>query len=414
MRAICFDVTVAGYLRARALARVWPAAMLGRLGTASLREVPEPRLPGPEWVELEVLGCGVCGTDLSTFTYSVSTALEPFGSFPAVLGHEVVARVARCSDAVDVVEVGQRVAVDPMISCAMRGFAGNEACGPCRGGHAATCLRSAEEGRTAFTDGPIGPGMMVGYHRDLPGGFAERMVAHQSQLYPVDDIDNRTAALIEPLSIAVHAVLSSPAREDEPVLVIGSGTIALGVVWALRATGFRGEVIAQTKRPHEARLAERLGASGTVKPGAEAREALLATGAAAHKPIVGAEVYAGGGFPLIFDCVGNRASLDQALRFASARGRIVVLGCAARVPDLDLTWLWARELSVRGFMGYGAEQWRGRTSHTFEVTRELLGETGTEVSELVTHTFPLSRFREALRAAGNHRRSGAVKVQVEP
>jgi L-iditol 2-dehydrogenase len=241
------------------------------------------------------------------------------------------------------------------------------------------------------------------------------MVAHEDQLFPVDDaLDDTSAALMEPLAIAVHAVLGSPPPEGGPVLVVGSGPIALGTVWALRATGYQGQIVAQTKRKHEAELARRLGASGVVKPGDEAREALVATGAQAYMPIVGPEVYAGGGFPAVFDCVGSAASLDQALRYSSPRGRIVVLGCAAVMPRLDLTFLWARELELQGYVGYGRETFRGEERHTFEIAQGLMLETGAPLRDLVTHVFPLAQFRDALGAAMNRARTESIKVLLDP
>jgi L-iditol 2-dehydrogenase len=131
-------------------------------------------------------------------------------------------------------------------------------------------------------------------------------------------------------------------------------------------------------------------------------------------PIVGEEVYSGGGFPLIFDCVGSGQTLTQGLRYVSPRGRIVMLGCAAQIPRLDLTFVWAREVGIQGFVGYGQEQWRGETRHTFEITRDLLVETAAPVERMVTHVFPLSQTHEALSAAGNRRRSGSVKVLFDP
>ena len=96
------------------------------------------------------------------------------------------------------------------------------------------------------------------------------------------------------------------------------------------------------------------------------------------------------------------------------RGRIVMIGCAAEIPKLDLTFVWARELRLRGSAGYGAESFRGETLHTFQVTNRLLAETSAPVGELVTHVFPLDQYRDALKAAANHRRSGAVKVVLQP
>src|SRR6185436_2315352 len=145
-------------------------------------------------------------------------------------------------------------------------------------------------------------------------------------------------------------------------------------IWALRAAGFQGEILAQVKRAHEVELARTLGASSVVAPGPDAREALIATGAQAYMPIVGAEVYSGGGFDVVYDCVGSAQSIEQSLRYTAPRGRIVLLGCAAQ-SKLDLTFLWARELDVKGFVGYGRESWRGGAAHTFDITMSQLVET---------------------------------------
>jgi threonine dehydrogenase-like Zn-dependent dehydrogenase len=275
---------------------------------------------------------------------------------------------------------------------------------------------AGEEGALILAgDRPLSPGLTIGYHRDLPGGWGERMVAHESQLFRLDPrVSSRAAVLMEPLSIGVHAVLNAPPGEDERVLVIGSGPIAFGTIWALRATGFRGGVIAQTKRPHEAALARAFGASEVVVPGVEARDALVATGAHAYQPIVGDEVFAGGGFTKVFDCVGSRSSVDQSLRYASPRGTVVLLGCAGELRRLDLSFLWSRELNLRGFVAYGQEEWRGAKRHTMEVTQELILETGAPVERLVTHVFPLNQYRDALSVAAHHGRHDAVRVVLTP
>ena len=413
MRAVTFNVTIPSYVVGKSLGRLTEAALFGRLSGVALRDVREPPLPGPDWVRLEIVKAGVCGTDVGTLTLDASPAMEPFGSFPAVLGHEILARVVEAGASVADLEAGQRVVVDPMLSCRVRGHA--EPCRSCAEGLHGTCERAGEEGETVVAGHKLRRGATIGFHADLPGGWGERMIAHRSQVFPVsDELPERSAVLVEPLSIGVHAVLRCRPFGPGPALVIGSGPIALATVWALRATGYQGELVAQTKRRHEADLARALGASDVVGPGVEARDALVDTGAQAYLPIVGDEVYAGGGFPLIFDCVGSGQSISQALRFAAPRARIVMLGCAAEIRKLDLTFLWARELDVRGFVGYGREEWRGADRHTFEVTHELLLETAPPVDRMVTHVYPLRQYRDALSAAANRRKSGSIKVLLDP
>ncbi len=412
-QAVRYRASVAGFALARTLGRVAPGVMFGPLGAVDMCAAPDPALPGPDWVRLEVSGCGVCGTDLSAISFASSPAMEPFASFPAVLGHEIVARVAEVGDGVLGLERGQRVSFDPTISCMVRGHV--EPCAACTQGHPPACERSGEEGETVIDGHPLAPGLTVGFHRDLPGGMGARVIAHVSQVYPLpDEVGDDIAVLTEPLAVATHAVLRMPLDDRGPVLVIGSGAIALGVIWALRATGFKGEAVSVVKRPHEAEAARRLGADRTVRPGAEARRALLDTGARAYKPIIGPEVFSGGGFPVVFDGVGNRSSLGLALDAARVRGHIAVLGCAGRIRDLELSFLWARELEVHGFVCYGAESWRGESLHTFRVVHRLMVTHGNALRALLTHNFPLDRYREALRTAADHARTGAIKVVLRP
>src|SRR5688500_7104385 len=121
MRAVTFNVSIPNYLTSKALGRLTDAAWFGRLSGVRYREVPEPALPDTDWVRLEVLKAGICGSDNGMLTYKGSPVMEPFASFPAVLGHQILARVIETGPAVRRVEAGQRVAVDPVISCTVRG-----------------------------------------------------------------------------------------------------------------------------------------------------------------------------------------------------------------------------------------------------------------------------------------------------
>jgi threonine dehydrogenase-like Zn-dependent dehydrogenase len=415
MKGVTFNVSVPHFLLAKTAGRISDSALYGLLSGVKMSDLPDPQLPGPDWVEIEVVAGGICGSDISNLTYSASPAMEPFGSFPAVLGHEIMGRVKSVGTNVSKMSQGQRVTVDPMISCTTRGYPPEDPCSSCSEGLHCTCERAGEDGVTLIGDEPLSRGLTIGYHRDLPGGWGQTVLAHESQVFPVDDaLSDNAAVLLEPLSIALHAVLRTPPEGEEPAFVIGSGTIALATIWALRATGFQGPILAQAKREHEQKLARTLGATDVVAPGFEARDALIDTGASAYMPVVGPEVFSGGGFPLIYDCVGNQGSLAQSLGFASPRGRIVVIGCVAEFKKLDLTFVWARELRIRGAVGYGLETWRGERRHTFEIAHDLLLETGAPVQDMVTHAYPLDQYRDALRAAANHRKSGAVKVVLQP
>jgi len=132
MRAVTFNVTVPKYLLGKAFGPMTESVLWGAASGVRLVDVPEVALPGQRWLRVEVLKAGICGTDIGNLTLKASPALEPFGSFPAVLGHEIVGRVLEVGPAVRRVEVGQRVVIDPMISCTMRGW--EEPCRACASG----------------------------------------------------------------------------------------------------------------------------------------------------------------------------------------------------------------------------------------------------------------------------------------
>ena len=379
-----------------------PAMTGGWMPWLALSHYPIPALRGPDWVRVRPLLAGICGSDTSLLTGRASPILSPFASFPAILGHEVVGVVEEAGSAASV-KAGDRVVVDPIISCFVRGL---DPCPPCRDGLPALCLHAA--------DGPLSPGMLIGYCRDLPGAWSEAMLAHASQLHPVPDaVSDEAAVVVEPLACSLHAVLAAPPAAGEKVLVVGGGTIGLGVVMALRLVHPQADVTAVVRHPLQARLAERLGATRVVLDhggdGAQ-RAALEVTGATAHRPLVGDEVLTGG-FELVFDGVGSRASVDATLRAVAPRGRLVLLGTAGELEHLDLTLAWARELRVIGSYVYGREASLPGTPHTFDYLLEkLAGPDAPPVAELVTHRFGLHRWRQAMGVATGRRRHASVKV----
>jgi threonine dehydrogenase-like Zn-dependent dehydrogenase len=386
----------------RLVGRRLPAMTGGWMPWLALSRYAIPALPGPGWVRIRPLLAGICGSDTALLTGRASPILSPFASFPAILGHEVVGVVEEAGSA-SAARLGERVVVDPIISCFVRGL---DPCPACRDGLPALCRHAA--------DGSLSPGMLIGYCRDLPGAWSEAMLAHASQLYRVPDaVSDEAAVLVEPLACSLHAVLAARPAPGEKVLVVGGGTIGLGVVLALRMLDPGADVTAVVRHRLQASLAERMGASRVVLDrGGDGprRAAVEVTGARAHRPIVGAEVLTGG-FDLVFDGVGSRGSVDASLRVVAPRGRLVLLGTAGELEHLDLTLAWARELRVIGSYVYGREASLPGAQHTFEYLLERLAEPGAPpVAEMVTHRFGLGRWRQAMVVATGRRRHASVKV----
>jgi L-iditol 2-dehydrogenase len=351
---------------------------------------PAEELPGPRWLRIRPVLTGVCGTDLAVLRARVSPVLGAFASFPAVLGHEIVGRVSELGADVENVSVGQRVVVDPFISCEMREL---PPCASCRRGLAYLCINAAE--------GRFAPGMLLGYCRDLRGGWSEEIVVHRSQIHLVPDrVSDRGAVLVEPFSVALHAVLKGPPPAGAKVLVLGGGTIGLCVVEALRAMAPSSRISMVTRHAFQAELGRQLGAGVVLeeRPGARRRAgkaAELSAEAREYWTELGGAVYAGG-FDWIYDCVGSNQSIDEALRVAGPRGHLVVVGCAGRM-FVDWTFTWARELHIEGSCGYGVEPNDPDQRHTFAIALDLLASGADEqLEQLVTHRFGLAQWAEAL------------------
>ena len=352
--------------------------------------------PGPDWVRLRPALAGICGTDMALLTGHASAILSPFASFPAVLGHEVVGTVE---------EDGRRVVVDPIIGCVVRGL---EPCRRCAVGQARFCERA--------TEGAISPGILIGFCADLPGGWSDAMTVHRSQLHPVPDtVPDEAAVLIEPFSVALHAVLAGPPAAGDRVLVIGAGTMGLLTVAALRVVAPEADVVLLARHQRQRAIGERLGA--TIEPagaGAAVRAAERHAGARLHRSILGQAVLTGG-FSQVYDAVGSRDSVTDALAVADAGGRVVLVGGPAELGGLDWTLAWARELRIDGTYVYGPEPSREGAPHTLdEAIRLVAAHPELRLAEMVTHTFPLEGWRRAMRTVLSRGSSDAIKVAFRP
>jgi threonine dehydrogenase-like Zn-dependent dehydrogenase len=379
-----------------------PRLLRGRMPWVGLDRFAPPALPGPDWVRLRPRLSGVCGTDMALLTGKTSAILSPFASFPAVLGHEVVANVTETGPGAGPWQVGDRVVLDPVLGCVPRGL---EPCRWCADGLPGLCIRGG--------DGSLAPAPMIGFSADLPGGWSDEMVAHVSQLHAVPaELSDEAAVLVEPLSVALHAVLAAPLPDDgEQVLVIGAGVVGLCTVAALRMLAPSAEVTLIARHPAQRQMGDRLGATLASDP---LEAAVRAVGARRHRPLVGEDVLTGG-FPTVYDCVGTARSLDAALRVAGPRARVVILGGPAIVRGLDWTLAWARELRIEGSYVYGMEQALPGVPHTMDAAMRLLAEQrDLPIGELVTHRFALEDWPRAMATALDRGRSEALKIVFSP
>ncbi|MDX1384259.1 MAG: alcohol dehydrogenase catalytic domain-containing protein [Thermoanaerobaculia bacterium] len=331
-----------------------------------LEELPLPQ-PAPGEVRIRVEACGVCGSDLHVY-HAPPREVAP----GMTLGHELVGAVDAVGEAVEGWAVGDRVAVEPLLSCGR--------CGRCRAGRETECLETG----------------LIGMH--APGGFADYVVAPAQRLFRLPPgLAPELAALTEPLAVALHALDRGGLEPGEDFLVLGGGAVGLLVVAAARLRG-AGRITVTARYPHQARLAAELGADEVVAPEAVTSAVRLDSLAAAPPP-------------LVVETVGGAApTLDAAAAAVAAGGRVAVLGVFFEPVALDALLLLRKEASLVWSRCYARRP--GRTPD-FAAAIELLAAQPELFARLLSHRFALDEVGAAFAVAAD-KTAEAVKVTVVP
>lgn len=374
----------------------------------ALREVPDPRLLGPDWAVLRTRLCGVCGSDakqvLMDFDDAVDNPMTAFISFPQVLGHEVVAEVAEAGPDAGV-EPGQRVVLNPWLSCGPRGV--EPPCPACAAGDYSLCWH--------FTDGRLSAGIHTGNAVEATGGFAELLPAHRQMCIPVpDDVPDELAVLGDPFAVSLHAVTRTPPPPGGRALVYGAGALGTTAAAVVRALHPDVEVASVARFPAQARLAEQQGARVFApEPRAELVEALAAwSGGVLHRPWEGLPTAHPGHIDVVYDTVGSPETVEVALRVLAERGSLVQLGVSSPARFEWTPWYF-KELRLVGSNAFGIEEVEGRRAHGITHYLDLVQAGRVDVGGLLTHRFSLERWRDAFAALADQEASGAVKVAFD-
>jgi threonine dehydrogenase-like Zn-dependent dehydrogenase len=413
MKAVLYDPSVGGFLACGLLRRRWPACLTSPLNGFSLRELHPPELPAEDWVRVRTILGGICGSDVALALHSQppDSILQAYVSRPFIPGHENLAVVEQAGSAADASWVGRRVCVEPTLSCVPRGI--EPPCPRCAAGEFGACENFGGSTRGRYG---LPAGTSIGYNARTGGSWGESFVAHASQLAAVPDgLSDEEAVLTDPVACGLHAVLRADLSSAGRVLVYGAGTIGLCVIACLRATGYAGRIDALDRAAHLGRLAAALGADEFLLLPPEPRdrfdEIARRTGGTVQEALLGT-LMLNGGYDAVFECAGSAASTTEALKWTRARGQVVMVG-TGHGRGVDLTPIWFRELTVRGAYGRQVESWQGRRIGSYQLAHELMAAGKLPVRPLLTHTFPLARFREALGAAIHKDRIEAVKVAID-
>jgi threonine dehydrogenase-like Zn-dependent dehydrogenase len=316
-------------------------------------DVPEPPEPGPGEVLVRPEAVGICGSDFHYYLGD-SGSVNARDLYPRILGHEVSATVEAVGPDCPPLEPGTRVALWPVKGCGR--------CYACRIGRENVCANLS----------------LIGVHRD--GALQERFLIPAPEVFPAGDLDPVTAALIEPVSIAMRAVVRGRIAASERVVVFGAGPI--GQALALAATD-RGATVLLVDR-----LASRL------EPGRAMGAELLCL-EAGEDVVRRAGEWAGEDGPeVVIEATGVPELVKPATALVARAGRVVVVGLSGHDAPLRIGELPIKELDLLGVSCCGADD--------FAAAVELVGRRRDVSAPLVTHQFPLEDAPEAMEYALHH------------
>jgi (R,R)-butanediol dehydrogenase/meso-butanediol dehydrogenase/diacetyl reductase len=402
MKALQFSVSVPQYIILKALGilkrdlyyRSW-------LAPIKLVDIPEPVLPSPEWVKIKTAMCGMCGSDVNLIFLKDSPSASPFTSFPCILGHELCGEIVEVGNKTGKLKIGDKVTIAPHLNCPTREI--EPMCPTCQSGRSGNCENYAE--------GSLSPGMFTGICADTSAGFAEYLVAHKSQVFVLpDDMSKKTGAMIEPLAVALQAVLDNVPQSGEQVLVIGAGVIGNLIVQTIRALDIDCSITVFEPSGFQAEIARTSGADNVIEKGDLFRQASDITGARSYTPMLGKDILMGG-FSRLFDTVGNSSTLNSGLRCLATGGVLSLVGIGHNV-SFDPTPLWLKLQTIKGVFSYGHVQHNQKNQHIFDIAIDLADKGKVQLESMVTHTFTLEQFSEMIEINLSKGANQAMKTAV--
>lgn len=336
-----------------------------------IEEVPHPGHPASHDVLLEVIYCGICGTDLHEYLEGpIYIPQQPHPltgqKAPLIIGHEIVARVVEIGAAVTRVKPGDRVALYPVLSC--------RSCWWCQKERYNQCAQ-------------------IGYiGTSLNGGFAELTLVPEYNCFKVPaGLSDEEAAVVEPVAAAVRAVKRSGLSVGEGVTVIGAGPIGLAAIQAARAFG-ADPIIALDTIPARQKMAAAMGATFVLDPRSPELSAVIEAATDGRMT------------RYVFECVGIPATAELAFKLVAKDGVLMIVGVFDKTVPFNPTDIVNREYTIMGNMGGGS---------AFDLTLRLMELGKIDAKPFVTGIMSLDQLVAGFHQFINHKESH-LKILIAP
>jgi threonine dehydrogenase-like Zn-dependent dehydrogenase len=378
------------------LGRIWPGAYFSSFAPFQVQNLPRQSLPAANWVRVRNRLAGVSGNDLRWIYVDSDFRIAPAATserrfYP---GHEVVGEVIEVGDEVQQLQVGDRVVLQHDPNCVIAGV--EPICRSCAVGNYSLCERADLSGPKPFG-----------------GGWSEEMLLHEQQLFRISpEMSDEQAVLLEPSSVAVRAVLRRLPQADEHILITGAGTLGLLILQVVHALSPQTRISVLARYAFQVEQAMSLGATQILYPQDSYEGVQQATSAHLYKGMMGNKMLLGG-YDVIYDTVGSKRTLSNALRWTRAGGTVVIVGLSLHPMRIDLTPIWYQEVDLIGTYGNGMETWPLGTHErrsTFAIAADMIVQGQLHPEKLITHRFALNNYRHALAAATGKAQSRAIKI----
>jgi L-iditol 2-dehydrogenase len=341
------------------------ALVLEQYKQFAYQDVPEPDIARDE-VLVKVAACGICGSDIHGMDGSTGRRIPPL-----IMGHEAAGVISRVGASVTGWAPGDRVTFDSTIYCGECFF--------CRRGEINLC-----DNRRVL-------GVSPAEYRQH-GAFADYVAVPQRILYRLPEgITFEQAVLVEPLSIALHAVRRTPLVVGDAAVVVGAGMVGLMVVQALRVAGC-GRVIAVDLDGDRLNLALQLGATDALRSDE------------GDVPAAIRELTNGRGADRAFEVVGITPTVQLAVNSVRKGGSVTLVGNLARSVDLPLQAVVTRELTLYGVCASQGE---------YPACLDLIAQRKVNADALISAVAPLSEGAEWFDRLYHHG-AGMMKVILRP